>query len=272
MVLVICLLALLMVLPYVLGPVLVRKQFRHKKEPELVPVALADMPPEARAHLEQVESELLDEGFELAGRVRIDTVPNATAWASLLIHRENRDLAQAAAAARVLAGDAYAVEERQVEFMTQWKARDLLTNNSSQVMPFGPLRGQSVLRFVDMDDVCLLYRIHRARVASDDAAGMPLLPPPGQEMEVIADSVRRFVEAQAARGYLRPLEDLGEYGLTWRGAFIATWKHLWPFQARELGRAREAARRLVATLDFDVPEDQVTPHETARPVATSKSA
>lgn len=272
MYLVLALLVLLMLLPYVLGPVLVRKQFRHRKEPELTAIGLDDMPPDAQEYVREAEEALVALGFEPAGRVRLETVPNATAYASLLIHRANRDLAQIAAAGRVVGGEAAMIEQRHTEFMTRWKARELLTNNCRQVLPFGPVRGQSVVSFMDMDDLALLYRIHRARVTVQEADGVALLPPPGQELDEVADSVRRFIEAQESRGNVRLLEDGVSYGLTWRAAFKATWKQLWPFQGMELAETREAARRLLTTLDVDVPEDQVTPTESRPREIASQSA
>lgn len=272
MILVLCLLAVLMLLPYVLGPVLVHRQFRHRKEAELGALELSEMPPDAREYLEQCEAELADEGFEHAARARVETVPDVTAWVSILVHHENRDVVQVAAVARELGGDAYAVEESQVEFMTQWKGREVLTNNSAQVVPFGFLRGQSVARFVDMDDIVLLYRIHRARVREEQSPAIPLLPEGGLELNLVTDAARRFVQAQVARGNFRLLEGEGMYGLTWRGAYIATMKHLWPFQGRALRAARDAAQRLVKTLDLDVPDDQVTPRDGIHGAVTSQSA
>ncbi|MDJ0975327.1 MAG: hypothetical protein QNJ98_12755 [Planctomycetota bacterium] len=272
MYLVLALLVLLMLLPYVLGPVLVRRQFRHRKEPEVVKVGLDDMPREAQAYIAEAEEALIALGFEPVGRVRLNTVPNAVAWGSLLLHRTNRDLANIAAAGPVVGGDATVIEQRHTEFMTQWKERELLTNNCQQAQPFGPVRGQAVVSFMDMDDLELLYRIHRARVVAQDAETVSLMPVPGMELDVIADASRSFIEAQEQRGNVRLLDDGETYGLTWRAAFKATWKQLWPFQGMELTETRENARRLLTTLDIEVPEDQVTPSEPSSRAVASQSA
>lgn len=256
MILVLSLLALLIVLPYVVGPLIVKKQFRHRCEPELVPVQRSEMPGDAADYIELAEAALREQGFECVGRARIDTVKGVAAWVSLHVHPEHRDLAQAGVVARLDGEDGSIgpVEERHVEFLTRWPGRELLTNNSSQAMSFDPVRGQSLARLVDTQDIAVLYHVHRARVRDDGAAASSMLPEKGKELEALAMMTRDWMRAQEARGNVVELDDEpGMYGLTWRGAFRATWRHLWPFKGAALRRARVQARKLLERVTREAP-------------------
>lgn len=275
MILVLSLLAVLIILPYVVGPMIVKRQFRHRLEPELTPVQAAEMPGDAADYLELTESVLRDAGFLCVGRARIDTVRDVAGWVSLMVHRENRDIAQAGVVARLEGDEIGPVEERHVEFVTRWPGRELLTNNSRQIMSFDPVRGQSVIRFVDMDDIALLYRIHRARVRADGSASSALLPEPGAELKALATMNRDWMKAQEARGNVAVLEAESDmYGLTWRGAMRATWRQLWPFTGIGMRRTRRRARSLIRTLDldFEVPAEQVGQKATAPSAPSPVSA
>lgn len=255
MILVLCLLAALMLLPYVVGPFVLRRQFRHRIEPELVSVEPGAVPEDALAYLRSAEASLLALGFEARGRAQVETVTCVRAWISVCVHPIDRTLAQAAAVAQVIGGEVQGIESRSVEFLTSWGRRSLLTNNAKQLMPFGPVRGQSVVRVGDLDDVSKLYQIHMARVAAEGSAASTELPSDGQELHAAADAAKAWAEAQVARGLMAQRDD-ETYGLTWRGAIRATWKHAWPFRGLEMRRARAAAARLVKTLDLDVPAAQ----------------
>jgi hypothetical protein len=249
--LVLCLLAALMLAPYVLGPVLVKARFRHYPMPRLTALEEGDIPEDVEQVLARYDEGLTALGYVTCGRRRMDAVTDVSAFIAVLVNPDTKTMACASALVHRKGSGFGSVTASSVEFYTRFSnGREILTNNSRQPLPFGPVRGQAVIRFVDLDDVAELVRLHDLRVRLANR-GEGVLPAPGKEFDRVADATVRWLEAQQARGHLQRDSRDESYRLTWKGAWKATWKQLWPFDAMALKRARQMAEQVSEALRDD---------------------
>ncbi|MCZ7648042.1 MAG: hypothetical protein M5U26_22745 [Planctomycetota bacterium] len=242
---------LLVAAPFVLGPVLVKFTQRIPAEPEFAELDPEEsLPPEVYELFSQSVLGLSADGFEVMGFLSpVNPLPGQTQFLCLLVQRERRDLAMAAAIFQG-AVSAQTLQALFVEFFTPFEggAQALLTNNTATILPFEPIPGRRVETFVSERDPRRLYRIHRALLESYAHPAPKPEPAPGSQAQLVIASMQREYEAQVGTGYLRRAEDGSAYLPTWKGACLMTWKLCWPASAW-LRRRREArAEALLAGL------------------------
>lgn len=116
-------------------------------------------------------------------------------------------------------------------------------NNSAMASVFPTSALKRSYRYPDLATVPELLALAR-RIGRVVSADSPLQPfPAGQELDSIEHFLTRESEALVARGWYAPAVVDGYRRLTLRGAFLMTWRLLWP-QRPLLQRAerRQAAR------------------------------
>ena len=187
---------------------------------------------------------------------RLDAVPDVAAFTALYVNGVSLDMACVSSVVRLSGDRVESVQSSHVEFATRWSdAKEFLTSNSAQVMPFGPVRGQSLVRFAGLNDLGLLYEIHKARVVNDGPLARAWLPSEGEELDYVRDGVTRWLEAQVARGNLRHVKSAEQHRLTWRGAWRATWRLLPPFKQREVRRVARVSERVLKATGIALPTE-----------------
>lgn len=83
-------------------------------------------------------------------------------------------------------------------------------------------------RFPKIQAPQALYRIHR-QLAEKYAPGLwPLGAPKGEELQRFVRMLENYGPSHARIGYMALAEDGQSYRLTWQGAFLMTWRGLWP--------------------------------------------
>jgi hypothetical protein len=105
-----------------------------------------------------------------------------------------------------------------------------------------------------VQDAARLYRLHRALVARsgsgrkvfrlDEEFG-------GDAAACVAATMVEELEDAARDGYMALSPDGDTYRLTWAGAFLMTWKQLWPVKGILRAARDRRARRLMVELEGD---------------------
>ncbi len=224
--------------PYVVGPILVRRSFRHRAEALIEPME-DDAPAAAVAALDEAGEELLELGYTEVARVRLESVRDVIAYVAVHVDRDASDMAAVSALVHGRRPDV--VHANMVEFCTRWeRGREILTNNCAEPPPFGYPRGQVVVQHAGCEDLELLHRLHRARARSEGPAIDAEMPEVGQEVEPLVRGAAHWVEAMEGCGFICPAE-ADTYKFTWGGAFKATWHMLPPFKRKAVRRMQEVA-------------------------------
>jgi hypothetical protein len=224
--------------PYWLGPVAVRltnKQLVPEFE-TLSPEEFTALPAELTSFFYEAESALEPLGFEAVAWLREPRLtPGFTAWAVLFFNRKSRDRALALGMAP---GPNAAVKAPRpsLAFGTRFgDGRFVETSNADNVNPFPRVPKQDSMNLPEVQDPAELCRLHARRVGR---AGDKQLPPPGQEVKQLQDSVRESYQKQVRTGYLWWDAGSRTFRPTFKGALLMTWKLLPPMNA--LARRRRA--------------------------------
>jgi hypothetical protein len=138
-----------------------------------------------------------------------------------------------------------------VEFCTSFADRsELNTLNSQFPGIFNPIAGKEIYRLRKVNDPRMLYRIHKFILAKKTRAAR-LLPAPGDEVNELCRSMIRDMNRQVETGYYYLDSTSGKYRPTWKGAFLHTWKLVWPvaWVRKYLEDARNEA--LIKPLNFN---------------------
>lgn len=239
--------ACLIALPYVVAPVALRMKFRHFHEPEVIAAQAEEVPESVRAVVARVAEPLVATGFEQIAWARIVAVDGVETWVGHFRHRGREDLALATVG---LVGGRVRMEC--LEFRTAWSGgKQYLTNNYSEVPPFGPVRGQAVVTMPGLRDVDLLYRIHHARVRHDGPMASPQIPIHDDGLDVVRSTLGDWVEAQRLRRNFTASSDPRFDRLTWLGAWRAATRQLPPLRMLLMRRIRQRGGRVVQALDLE---------------------
>ena len=240
-----------LLIPYVLGPLLVRALTRWPAHPELEPYNPKDegTPAQIGTFFDDVGAALAREGYSHeVWLIQRGLVQHTVSRMRVFVNEREES---AAIAYAVISDDPRAAQfVSYIDFITYRRdGGHRLTNNAPRPSPYPPVPQRELEMFPQVRDPARLARLHRALCARD---GRPA-PLPAEfrddPMSYAADAVRREMMYQVTTGYLA-LDDRGEHlRPTLRGAALMTWKMLPPtswFLARRIERR---ARFLIALLD-----------------------
>jgi hypothetical protein len=237
--------ALSKVLPFVLGPIAVRRVNTVLATPEVTRVPSDQaLPDPAKSFFDQTTAQLEKQGCRRHALVAVRTAPEGPhSYAILVSHPQSRVLGMAAALPR--AGADWLMY---VEFSSEFADGSTITSNNSPIVsPFQPRENSETLCFPWIEAPEKLLRLHQVRV-SQAGRGAPVVPGAGQEIAYVREAIEKPVRAQADFGYYRLDEATGLYRLTWAGAFRMTWLSLEPFKGRLEKRMREQTTACLARI------------------------
>ena len=244
--------AALAVIVYVGGPVLVRFTQKQPAHPELAPVELQGLPAQVSEFFQRTAENLAAEGFTPAARLAY-AQRNVAFVVELHLNRPAGDAA-AAIAAYERTTDAARLKTSYVEFATECADGSALDTNNSSVHIVLPQRpGKRLLQLPDVQDVSLLYKVHRAALEEFTAAKKGRLPAPGEERSDLAASMIKELVAAADAGYMYLDETSDVYRPTWKGAFLMTWKSIWPGSAIVKARMRRKVAPILSQVTATEP-------------------
>lgn len=245
-------------LPYVVGPFLVRRNVTHKLDPDLVPFPpdLPSLPDDVAATFGAATRQLGGVGFEvLSGFGLPRQMPNVKAVVLLLANRATKDMAMATAIYGE-AADGTRMQAHYVEIAACFRDDTVVqTNNCDQLSAFRTRPPLYATQFPGVKDAARLFRLHTAlcrKYAQAAPKSMPLDEEFGGDARAyLAAALREELDLQVPAGYMCRDEAAGIYYPTIKGAFLMTWGELFPFkQVRLLRRARKA-KELLAELEAE---------------------
>ena len=241
-------LAAIVAAAYLLLPALIRSTTVLNGHAVPVPFDPDQQPPPdiVADHFADVRAQLEPIGFEVDAHLALaGLLPNADTMLCALVRPETET---ACLALFILARGPNGVNEaqRSVAFandFTTGPVRTVETTNAADAgtFPRPPEYARTVL--AGMTDYRLMSLVHDAAVRRLGAGGRSRpLPDPADWPEVLHADLREEHEGYVRLGCFEPEDDRGRRRMTWRGAYLATWKQLPPVR-QILARRRAAAVR-----------------------------
>jgi hypothetical protein len=252
---------LILLLVYVGFPVAVRLTLKQPAQPPLIPFPLdrPGLPPEAAEQFRIVIDELRPAGFEpVTGLAMPNPTSDVKQLVLFLVNRPAKDYGYAtltySGVSKAGAPAARPHWEFWVEFVSHFRCgRRLRTNNSgTDLGAVVPGIRRTISQFPQVRDAGRLYRLHQALVARS-GLGEKVFRLDEEFQGNAAAAVAAFMGEAFAEGvrpgymYLSPEDKV--YRLTWKGAFLMTWKLMWPLKAFRRAVRDRRARRLLAELE-----------------------
>lgn len=241
---------------YGLLPILVKLQQRQAAHPEMEPIDLDEVPKGFSEQVQRFEAGLEELGFLPVGRLRVKMMANVDCTVQVMVNPEEHVGAIVATMLPQNQPEAGAGGCCYVEFSTEFAdGTEISTNNSSElpVVPTEPKR--RVLSLARVRDPELLYAIHRRLVEQQNSwSRTKPLPLDQTPTAYLQDSFDKEYAVHREKGYFRLVPEKDEYRLTWKGAYLASWRLMWPWNGILRRRADRRARELIA--EFGLTETQ----------------
>ena len=215
--------AALIALLYLLAPLAVRWTYRVAAHCRPTAAPLDRLSEPVAAIFRKRIPELRELGFELAGCYDCGCLATDThSYVAYFSDRAN-DFANVTTLVSPGGVSSY------LEFSTKFTIGLVLETNTNRVPPLTPANPETrVFRFPELSEASALLHAHR-QILEKYAGGLrPQGEPRGLEIERYARVVENYGPRHNQIGYMRLTDDGQWYQLTWKGAFLMTWRGLWP--------------------------------------------
>lgn len=246
--------AIVIALPYVLGPILLRFTLTQQAEPEVVPFPVdhPDLPEEVRDHFDNASEELAAAGFEqVAGLALPRHTPNVKAIILAFANRTTKDTAIATAiyADKLIPP----LQTAYVEIISRYRDDILVqTNNSKQIGAFPHKTTTTNTQLPTIQRADRLYRIHQAIAERSAGSAVKVLRLDeefhGDAAAYMTRAMREELDGQILTGYMYLASGGEVFRPTWKGAFLMCWALLFPWKQIRFARRDRKERRLLAEL------------------------
>src|ERR1700675_1409308 len=182
----------------ILGPILLRLQFRFKARlnPQVVPVE--SLPPDVQQFMAPRVKSIAGLGFEPVAYVNVGNITtNTGSFMALLSNPRTLEWADVSVVKSTKKMAGY------MEFITRCSNDAQVDTNTSSTAPvMSPSSTYHVFRFPQVKDAFTLYRAHRMLVQENTGGSKPELPPPGQELSELKRRLERYGPRQQEHGYV----------------------------------------------------------------------
>jgi hypothetical protein len=224
----------------ILGPIVLRFQFRFKAKlnPQLVP--LESLPPDVQGFMSSRVAAIASLGFEPVGYVNVTMLTGTGSFMALFSNARTLEWADISVVKSSKQMKGY------IEFITRCSDDSQVDTNTNSTAPvLSPAPSYHVFRFPQIKDPFTLYRAHRMLVQQNTGGSRPELPPKGQELAELKRRLERYGVRQQERGYIY-LDAAGEnFRLTRKGALLGAWRSIWPISlVRNLWMQSQSQTRL----------------------------
>jgi hypothetical protein len=209
---------------YILGPVLVRSTFKFNAQCRPVLIPAGQLPPAIAALFRDRIPQIQNLGFEFVGCYDCGNMAaNTRSYIAYFCNRQTQDFANISAVITPKKATGY------FEFSTRFSDGSFLETNTNRVLPLSPPNPQvRIFRFPEIADPVSLYRLHR-RLIEKYAGGLwPQGEPKGTEIQRLVRVVESYGPRHVQNGYMYLSPRGDQYRLTWKGAFLMTWRALPP--------------------------------------------
>jgi hypothetical protein len=248
------LLLLVILVPYLLGPIKVRNDVTISADPKILPFPPEDpsLPAEVAGYFHNVSESLHPLGFDVATGL---AVPSATPQVKLvvLVFANRKEKIFSYTAAFFVGKHLKATE---LLFSTRWTdGTVVMTQNCPTLGVFGPRPGFVKHSLPMVTDAARLYRIHLALEERHGGDGPRVLrldeECQGDAAAYLARTMIEEVQNEVENGNYYLSEAEGVYRMTWKGAFLMTWKQLPPFINVRMWQRMSKARRVLAEVEAE---------------------
>ncbi len=210
---------------YIAGPAVVK--FTHRIRTSNAPIVVDDhaLSREARAYFDGIDPQLGELGFKRAALLYGEgAVKGLRSYSAIYTHAQRGQLAQL----HVIHSSMQI--KRASEFSTVSADGLIVETSNAKIVPtFSPVVQHKKLYAPTVQDVRLLHSLHAAREARYLKPSVErFLPSPGTEagLSALATSLELWWQTDA--GFYRRDVQPGVYLMTWTGAYLMSWKQLFP--------------------------------------------
>jgi hypothetical protein len=216
--------AILLGAMHLIVPVVVRHGFRFAARCKPVVVPVSELPREVASYVVPQIPQMRNLGFELLGCYDFGMLTsNTERYVAYFLKRSSNDFANVTVATSPQKMAAY------VEFSTRFADGLTLETNTNRVPPLTPDNPETqVFRFPKIKEPQALYRLHLQLIQKHAAGQRGQDEPKGQELQRMVNVIENYGPRHAKIGYMALTGDGHTYRLTWKGAFLMTWRGLWP--------------------------------------------
>lgn len=251
--------ALILLVPYGLGPVLIYATHKQSAAPKLVAFqpGATPLPVDVDKFFHSSSWALTQEGFTVeTGLFLPSQIENIVVALILLINRRESDVA-ILAAMHSNSPMAESLTQFHTEFVTRYRdGRIVQTNNADTLNAFPPPTGAVNSYFPSIKDPQQLYRLHQAQ-SKRHGSRQKVLPLDEQHAgNAVAYATAAMVEElnEACKaGFMWLDRASASYRPTIGGAFKMTYGELWPFKSIRRSKRARRERQMLDELAFEVP-------------------
>jgi hypothetical protein len=256
-------LLLIIGVPYVGGPALIRFSQKMAAKPRFYPLQAGDLPEEAAAYLYGTTNALLNVGFIPAAYLSMpDQVPNVRTYLVMLVNRAEGDKAMVTQMYATTTGAAR-LATSYLEFSTRFEnGQSIETLNSDTLNSFKAGADEVKTQAPAVKDPQELYRLHQYMMEKRARGGAKVVYDEGQEIPYLCRVIVESYEQQVRFGWLSLSRSEEVYRPTWKGAFLMTWGLLWPVNALRKSLMRRNEQKALNAFRADLAAGRWSP---ARP-------
>lgn len=225
----------LLLLPYVVVPILIRRNQYFSLTPNIRPIINGFLPPFIEDSFNKVGGDLQPFGFEhRIDAVSLDYGPNIRVFIRLYVASSRSIMAICTA---LLPDGEKKSTQNYLEFCSRFAdGREISTHNSDMFSAPIEHRQKTLRTLPFVHDVRVLLAVHQnMHDRAGRATSMAYVPPVGQEFDFLVQSFKTDLNRQASLGCLELDASTNCYRPTWAGAFLIGWCSMWPIsQIRRL--------------------------------------
>lgn len=239
-------------LPFWIGPFIVHATQKMQAHPTIEPAVLEDFPEESQIFFTKNFPLLQQLDFQSVAFFKIpDLLPNLKNLVALWINRKTQELA--------ILTDVHIRNEKMdlhqfyIEFCTTFTNHSEISTNNTQELVEHYHPNKEVFIFPQLENPIQLYSVHQHLVQKYRSTRQTCVPLAGQEMEEFRNNLVEDLGYLPSKGYWAYDAENDIYRITWKGAFLLTWRLAWPVGAIRKWSQRQEAKRLLKSLDILFP-------------------
>jgi hypothetical protein len=233
---------------YVIAPLILKSKNWMTAHPQFLPLDLGELQAEVAAAFYDAAQQLAALGFTAIGHVkRFDPQIRTESHVSVWAHPKDKNICQVIAVRSALRVATLVTFRQEYE-----DGSAIVTSNTTSPGVFPKDPQQDSLTCSGVHDLELLYRLHCGRTASATAElrrrRTPTVPAVGQAERYMADEWSRTFQRLCGQGYFTFDQVNDRYVKTTRGAYIMTWRLLWPWKQLRLKARDRRAEQVLSRL------------------------
>ena len=237
---------------YLVTPIIIKFSNVVKGAPTLERMDPAHWPPAVADAMRRHEHDLYNMGFEISERFSMVGATNNTATLlTMFIDRKSGDKAMLTAIWG-LANGVWKLGTLYLEFTTRMRDGRCFDTMNSQV-PTGTFQSAATdvkTQVPQITEARELYRVHQYVMRKHGVTGAAdkMTYPPGGAENYLRRIWREGHEEQVAFGRFNYNKEKDVFTPTWKGAYLMTWRMLWPVSRFVRARMNRQAREVVAEM------------------------